>query len=267
MKKILSLLVVAVLMLGMMSVSVSANRGLVYEAPFATPVVDGVMEDLWTAAEWTEIDLPYDGVEDKTVFAARARVLHDDNLLYFLVEASDATLDPDGDCFEIYFDEDLCKDVAYCEYSTQLQMKYDGTVTKGTNSIGDVDMIKEYVITTSENGFVLEFSVQLMNGIPAEDKNIGLEFMANNNDEDGTWLDALRWNVEQFNGETAPYMAVDNFGELKCLAYVEPVVEEPVVDEPAVDAPVDEAPVTADAGIVVAAVVMAAAAAVVCKKH
>ena len=137
------------------------------------------------------------------------------------------------------------------------------------NSLEAGDMVKEYVITTSENGFLLEAAIELINGIPAPDKAIGLEFMANNNDVDGTWLDALRWNVEQFAGDVAPYQSPECFGDLYCAAYVAPA--EPEVDEPVVDAPVDapaEAPVTADAGIVAAAAVMAIAAGVVLsKKH
>lgn len=274
MKKTLSLLIAVVLVLGMMSMGVSANRGLSYTAQYATPVIDGVVDECWTnvADGWTQIDLPYqEGAE--SVCSARAKVLHDDSLVYFLVEVTDATVEAgNGDAFEIYFDEDNCKDVAYCDVSTQLQMHLDETVTKGTNSIGDVDMIKEYKVATSENGYILEFSVALMNGIPAAGSSIGLEFMYNDADVDTTFLNALRWNVDTAGGDTAPYMAVDNFGTLVFAEYVAPVVDEPAADEPATDAPVVDdapvAPVTADAGIVVAAVVMAAAAGVVLsKKH
>ena len=45
MKKILSLLVVAVLMLGMMSMSVSADRGLKYTAQYGSATIDGVYDD------------------------------------------------------------------------------------------------------------------------------------------------------------------------------------------------------------------------------
>ena len=268
MKK-LGALALSAAILSSLAVSASAMVGLSYTAPYATPVIDGVMEDTWGVAEWTEIALPYDGVEDKTVFAARARLMHDDKYIYLCVEASDATLDPDGDCFEIYFDEDHCADVAYCDVTNQIQLMYDGTYKGGMNSLDAGDMVKEYVITTSENGFLLEVAIELINGIPAPDKAIGLEFMANNNDVDGTWIDALRWNVEQFAGDVAPYQSPECFGDLYCAEYVAPA--EPEVDEPAVDAPVDapaEAPVTADAGIVAAAAVMAIAAGVVLsKKH
>lgn len=276
MKKTLSLLIAVVLVLGMMSMGVSANRGLSYTAQYATPVIDGVVDECWTnvADGWTQIDFPHDGSVD-SVCSARAKMLHDDSLVYVLVEVTDATVaEGNNDALEIYFDEDSCKDVAYCDVSTQLQMHLDETVTKGTNSIGDVDMIKEYKVTTNENGYILEFSVALMNGMPAAGSTIGLEFMYNDNDEDGNFLEALRWNVDTTpdGSETPPYMAVDNFGTLVFAEYVAPVVDEPAADEPATDAPVVDdapvAPVTADAGIVVAAVVMAAAAGVVLsKKH
>ena len=276
MKKILSLLVVAVLMLGMMSMSASAVRDLKYTAQYGSAVIDGVYDDAWDlyGSVWTEIDLPHDGTKDD-VSSARAKMMHDDNLIYFFVEITDATLANSDDLdlanmdqFEIYLDEDACKDVAYCEYSYQLGMTLAEEVRAGTNAdaVGAVECVKEFKVGTSDSGYTLEFSVAPLNGIPAADKAIGLEFMYNNCDEAGTFLGADRWNVDTNAGDTAPWQAPECWGELYCAEYVEPEV--PEVDEPAVDAPADTtAPTTADAGIVVAAVVMAAAAAVVCKKH
>ncbi len=275
MKKILSLLVVAVLMLGMMSMSASAARDLKYTAQYGSATIDGVYEDAWQTygSEWTEIDLPYSANGAVSVCSARAKMMHDDSLIYFFVEITDATLANSSDLeltamdqFEIYLDEDACKDVAYCEYSYQLGMTLAGEVREGTNApeTGAAANVKEFKVGTSADGYTLEFSVAPFNGIPAPDKAIGLEFMYNDCDEAGTFLDALRWNVDTANGDTAPWQAPECWGELYCAAYVEPEVEAPVEG----DAPVDaETPVTADAGIVVAAVVMAAAAAVVCKKH
>ena len=274
MKKILSLLVVAVLMLGMMSMSASAARDLKYTAQYGSATIDGVYEDTWdiNGSAWTEIDLHHDGSED-SVCAARAKMMHDDSLIYFFVEITDATLankDLDltqMDQFEIYLDEDACKDVAYCENSYQLGMTLSAEVRAGTNAdaVGAVDCVKEFKVGTSENGYTLEFSVAPLNGIPAADKAIGLEFMYQNSAEDGTFLDALRWNVDTANGDTAPWQAPECWGELYCAEYVAPAEPEvPAEDAPAADT---TAPTTADAGIVVAAVVMAAAAAVVCKKH
>ena len=275
MKKILSLLVVAVLMLGMMSMSASAARDLKYTAQYGSATIDGVYEDAWdiNGSAWTEIDLHHDGSAD-SVCAARAKMMHDDSLIYFFVEITDATLANKDleltamDQFEIYLDEDACKDVAYCENSYQLGMTLAAEVRAGTNAdaVGAVECVKEFKVGTSENGYTLEFSVAPLNGIPAADKAIGLEFMYQNSAEDGTFLDALRWNVDTNAGDTAPWQAPEYWGELYCAEYVAPAVDETPVED-VVDAPATTAPTTADAGIVVAAVVMAAAAAVVCKKH
>ena len=275
MKKILSLLVVAVLMLGMMSMSVSADRGLKYTAQYGSATIDGVYDDAWDlyGSAWTEIDLPHNSETANSVCAARAKMMHDDSLIYFFVEITDATLANKDleltqmDQFEIYFDEDACKDVAYCENSYQLGMTLAGEVRPGTNAdaVGAVECVKEFKVGTSENGYTLEFSVAPLNGIPAADKAIGLEFMYQDSAEDGTFLEALRWNVDTFSGDTAPWQAPECWGELYCAEYVAPAEPEvPAEDAPAADT---TAPTTADAGIVVAAVVMAAAAAVVCKKH
>ena len=275
MKKILSLIVVAVLMLGL-ATSASAARDLKYTAQYGSATIDGVYEEAWDTygSVWTEIDLPHSANGKLSVCAARAKIMHDDNLLYFFVELTDATLANSEDLaltnqdqLEIYLDEDACKDVAYCELSYQLGMTLAGEVREGTNAVetGAAANVKEFKVGTSADGYTLEFSVAPFNGIPAADKAIGLEFMYNDCDEAGTFLDALRWNVDTANGDTAPWQAPEYWGELYCAEYVEPEVP---AEEPAVDAPADTtAPTTADAGIVVAAVVMAAAAAVVCKKH
>ena len=277
MKK-LGALALTTVILSSLAISASAARGLVYTAQYGTATIDGVMEDTWlvNGSEWTEIDLPHNSEEANSICQARAKMMHDDNLLYFLVEITDATLANSDDLaltvqdqFEIYLDEDNCKDVAYCDDAVQFGMCLSGDVREGTNAEGKADMVKEFKVGTSANGYVLEFSVALQNGIPAPGQKIGLEFMYNDNDVDGTFLEALRWNVDTYSGDSAPWQSLEYWGELECAEYVAPA--EPEVDEPAVDAPVDapaEAPVTADAGIVAAAAVMAIAAGVVLsKKH
>ncbi len=264
MKKTLSLLIAVVLVLGMMSMGASANRGYTYTAPYGTPVIDGAMDDVWTTAEWTQIDYAL----GDSVISARARILHDAELIYVLAETTDAEIDAKAEFVEFYLDEDNCKDVAYCDVSSQLRINLGGNHATGTNSVGTVeDMLVACEITTSENGYLWEFAVKPMTSVPTDPTQaFGLEFMYDDYDNAGTWVNALRWNVETNDGDSAPYQSVDNFG---LLYFAEQVVVEDtaVADDAVVDTTVD-APVTADAGIVVAAVVMAAAAAVVLsKKH
>ena len=285
MKKLLALFVATLMLVSAMALTASANRGLSYVAPYGTPVVDGVADEIWNGAVWTEIDLGYNDGE-RSVCSARAKILHDDKLIYVLAELTDATVasdpdsNPDQDLLEFYIDEDYCLESGTCDNFSQLRLGLDGhTMKTGTNSVGQIeDMVKEFKVTTSSNGYVMEFSVAPMNGMPADENTaFGLEFMYNDCDEDGTFLDALRWNVDTAGGDAPPYANVDNFGKLTFAAYVEPVVEEaPAEEAPAAEAAAEApaaaapaaAPKTADAGIVVAAVVAAAAAAVVLsKKH
>ncbi len=269
MKKTLSLLIAVVLVLGMMGMSVSANRGLTYTANYATPVIDGQVDEAWSVAEWTNVDLLYDGVTE-TVCSVRVKILHDDQYLYYLAEATDATLGA-GDCVEFYVDEDNCKmEGAYCDVSTQLCINLpDGNPTKNASSasMSEADAVVAYGSSKSDNGYIFEWAFAPINGMPADGSVMGIEFMYNDCDESGTFINALRWNVDTAAGDVAPWQEVASFGELTLAA--KPVVEEAPVEDVVVDAGAAEAtPVTADAGVVVAAVVMAAAAAVVLsKKH
>lgn len=269
MKKTLSLLVAVVLVLGMMSMGVSATRGLSYTAQYATPVIDGQVDEVWdtVADDWTYVDLPYaDGVE--SVCSARVKVLHDDQYIYFLAECTDATLAP-GDCLEFYLDEDDCDlEGDYCEYATQLQIRLDGSVVRNgaSKSAADIDSVVAYEVTKNDSGYIMEWAFAPLSGAPVAGAVWGLEFMYNDNDETDTFINALRWNVDTVNNDVAPWQEVASFGDLTLAEYVAPAVDEAPADEAPAD--VADTPVTADAGIVVAAVVMAAAAGVVLsKKH
>lgn len=276
MKRTLSILVAVVFVLGILTTGISANRGLTYTCEWGTPTIDGVEDEAWSVAQWTNVDLPHaDGLTN--VCSLRVKILHDDQYLYYLAEATDATIvaNPDpsvGQCdaIEFYVDEDNCKDVAFCDCTTQLQIVLpEGTPVRhsGSSSMSEADAVVAYGATQNENGYLVEWAFAPINGIPADGSVMGIEFMYNDSGEDGAFLGALRWNVDTINGDTPPYLAMDNFGDMTLAA--KPVVEEaPVEDVVVDDAPAAEAPVTADAGIVVAAVVMAAAAAVVLsKKH
>ncbi len=273
MKKALSIAAAATMLLGAMSMSVSANRGLSYHAPYGTPTIDGVADEIWSNAEWTQIDLPYNG-DEPSVCSARAKIMHDDKYIYVLAELTDATVGSDQDLLEFYLDEDSCKEEGmYCDVASQWRLGLDGTtILPGINCAAGEDAVTALQVTTSADGYVMEFAIAPITAIPDANTPWGLEFMYNDSDEDGNFIGALRWNVDTLGGDVPPYQEVANFGDLYFDAYVEPVVE-PIADEtPAesgdsapVDAPVT-APTTADAGIAVAALAMAAAAGVVLSK-
>ncbi len=221
MKNIVKIFVLLMIVALALSINVSAHRDYTYIAPYATPVVDGEIDEIWetSGAEWAIIDLPYDGIEWEEC-TARAKIMHDSTYLYVIAECTDTTLGSDnGDAFEIYFDEDNCHEYYYCFYSTQLQMFFDGQAQAGPSSYGTVDMVEEYAVNkVADDKIIVEMSLSLLNGIPAPDRVIGLEFMYNDADLEGNFQSALRWNVDTPSGEDAPYLSVEFLGDLICAA-------------------------------------------------
>ncbi|MBQ4291071.1 MAG: hypothetical protein II719_07720, partial [Clostridia bacterium] len=119
----------------------------------------------------------------------------------------------------------------------------------------------------------------------------GIEASFDDKDEDGEWVNFLRWNtdenstydvkdgwpegvIDEYEGQGQwPYWSTYTYAP--CYLASAPAEDEPASEEPASKEPASEPatqgsntqpPKTADAGIVVAAVVMAAAAAVVLRK-
>lgn len=274
MKKTLALIVAALMLVGMMAMSVSAERGLVYTAKTGTPTVDGVIEDLWDgASDWTKVDLPYN-TDEGTAVTARVKVLHDADTIYFIAEVADATVGSDQDFLEFYINENGNNGdyVAYEDDIYQIRMGVDSVdnAIAGINAELYMDRLVAYAIGSNENGYVLEWALKPGQ---AMDHDFGLEFMYNDSDADGGFLYAYRWNDDTANGDAPAWQSPECWGYLAFSdeSALPEVVETPVEGGEAGEAPVEDvvvAPVTADAGIVVAAIVMAAAAAVVVsKKH
>ena len=277
MKKTLALIVAALMLVGMMAMSASAERNITYNSKIGTPTVDGVIDDLWDAVEWTNVDLPYtEG--DASTSVVRVKVLYDADQIYVLGEVTDATIGSDQDFLEFYLDESGLRDVAYDDTCYQLRMGIDSVdnIQEGSsNTMTHAEQVTAYAIGSNENGYVLEWAVK---PAVAMDHDFAMEFMYNDSDDTGAFIWAWRWNVDTINGDTAPWQAPECWGFLHFSgeSAVPAVEEAPVEDAPVEDGAADAAedvvvvaaPETADAGIVVAAVVMAAAAAVVVsKKH
>ncbi len=262
MKKTLSIIFVFVLMLSMMSLGVSAHRGYEYTAYYATPEIDGVAEDLWDDSEWAYVDLQYrEGLESDC--SMKVKVLHDDEYIYFLGVATDATMTDasfdEADALQFYLDEDYCGSEEVCDLFTQLNCNVPDAqphMPVGSKSKSGADAIVASAVTNDGDVYTFEWAFKPIAGIPEGEAVMGLEFMYNDCNTDGKFQNAYRWNVDTVAGEVAPYKQVKNYAKLILAEYVE------VVDE--VEA--EQAPATSDAGVVVAAIFMAAAAAVVLTK-
>ena len=99
------------MLLGMaMNAGATFNRS--YTAPKGTPVLDGEIDDVWSTAEWTDVDKIWDTQRD-TDSAMRIKLLWDDSHLYFLSVVYDTQENRRNDIVEVYLDQNNDKSVEY----------------------------------------------------------------------------------------------------------------------------------------------------------
>ena len=245
MKKHLAFLLAAIMTAMLCTAGVSATRDLVYTAPHATPAIDGKIDPCWDDAEWTNVDLPYSADTDPYDHAARVKLLWDEDNLYLLGEITCPDVEADNDYLEIYIDELNDKTDAYGADDTQMGFSYQGIVDSyGTNSRWyDVE---ESVGVITDTGYMVEAAIPFAAAEAKAGTELGLEFMLNIT-LGGTFVQALRWNVDTASGDAAPYQSTAPFGKL--------VLGEAAAAEtpaPEVDAPVETAPAEAETAPVTA---------------
>lgn len=235
MKKIISSLLTIVFIIAFLAIPASADLKQVYEAPEGTPTIDGEMETLWDNAAWTNIGIIYDGAENTFGCAARAKIMWDkENIVYFYVEVTNAGEPQEADAVEFYLDENMDRAVGYGSDDRQTVIKFPGLVTTN-NAVTDsegVDIgrpeLGKAASKRTDVGFNVEVALTLSKQKAEIGKQIGLEFMYNDVDDAGTFLTALRWNVDTPNGDAAPWQSTEFFGTLKLVAGPEPVVVEEI---------------------------------------
>jgi hypothetical protein len=283
MKKLFAILLAVLTICATLTISVSATRGLVYNAPKGTPKIDGEMEALWDAAEWTNVDLPYGTDEDNYGHSARVKVMWDETNLYFYAEVTCPSTEEWCDTFEVYIDENNCKEAGYNGDDTQTAFWEDGVrESYGTNT--RALFVEDCVVTVTGTSFTVETAIPYFELEPKGGETLGLEFMLNIADEFETFVQALRWNADTANGDAAPYQGTISFGDLvlmpevvetepetepETVAETEPetVAETEAVEETAAEETVEEtvatevttAPQTFDAAVISAAAALISA--------
>jgi len=197
------------------AVGTYADSGNRYDANYAQPTIDGILDECWHKNGYHDINIPAIG-DGSAESEARSRVMHDDTKVYFYAEIIDAT-PSDGDALELYFDEDNCGGVgdnlAYCDLSTQLRFYLNGTYEAGANSKGTADMVTDYAVTEADGVYYLEIAVDLLEAIP-DGKTIGFEMMYADCNADGEMLEAYFWNANPKEGAILPYLSPRFFGTL-----------------------------------------------------
>ena len=280
MKKFLALAVAVMMLVGMMSLTASAHRGYTYNSTYGTPVIDGVIDDIWANSVKCELQFfNNDGwLADQErvgvpVSNYSFRVMNDDQFIYVLAEVYDYT-PGDMDYVEFHVDEDFCQKTNAefeedpCPYNYQLRVPVwepddfsygNGYMGPGTinpdGSYKDVcPEMKSTVqrITTSEgscNYGILEFKIQTV--LPFDQiVNIGIETSYQDFDEDCEWVNFHRWNTDTMSEYDVqfgwPAGESDNDGRnwpyCSTITYAPFYMASAPAEEPASEEPASEEP-------------------------
>ncbi len=213
MKKLLTILLTSALVGTSLAPSAYATSDLTYTAPKGTPKIDGEMEAAWDAAEWTNIDLPYSADTDTYGHSARAKLMWDETNCYVYAEVVEPSTEEWNDTFEVYFDEEGNKAGTYESDDSQTGFWKDG-VRSGYGTNTREFMIDECEVVVTDTKFTVEVAIPWLAIEPKGGEKLGLEFMLNIEKSDGTFVQALRWNVDTANGDAAPWQGTSNFGDM-----------------------------------------------------
>lgn len=176
-----------------------------YKVP--TPIIiDGSIDPLWDDANVKPMDaskLLTGAVSNNSDLSGYAKLLWDNTNLYFLAVVTDDTKQNDSqnsyddDQVELYIDGNNAKASTYdandCQYSFGWN---DGTVVGTIPSTASKTGITYSAVATA-NGYVIEAKLpwSTVQVSPSADKMIGVDFMINDDDNNGTRDGKLSWNA------------------------------------------------------------------------
>lgn len=168
--------------------------------------VDGTIDAVWNDANVKQMNaskLLSGTVSNAADLSGYAKLLWDNTYLYFLAVVTDDTKQNDSqnsyddDQVELYIDANNAKASAYdandCQYSFGWN---DGTVVGTIPSAYSKTGITYSAVATT-NGYIIEARLPwtTINATPAADKLLGIDFMINDDDNNGERDAKLSWNA------------------------------------------------------------------------
>jgi hypothetical protein len=176
-----------------------------YKTP--SPItIDGIIDEAWNDANIKPMNatkLLSGAVTNSADLSGYAKLLWDNTYLYFLAVVTDDTKQNDSpesyndDQVELYVDANNAKSSTYdandCQYSFGWN---DGTVV-GTIPTAYSKTGITYSAVATTNGYIIEARLpwSTINTSPTADKLIGIDFMINDDDNNGTRDGKLSWNA------------------------------------------------------------------------
>jgi|GEM_PF-952548 len=198
----------------------------VSEAVYGTPVIDGIMDDMWNDAfeistdKWvTQLDSTVFG--DSVGSTARVRTMWDSERIYVYAEITDSKLSKaSGDAYqqdsvEVFLDQFNNKTSTFGEDDSQYRVRYDNNHSFEKNAVEEKIVSQTVYGEVYDGGYAIELSI-LLDAIDAKAGDvIGFDFQVNNDENgDGTRDSVAIWN--DTSGTT--YMDISKIGALRLVA-------------------------------------------------
>lgn len=162
-------------------------------ANYATPVIDGNIDQAWSSAPEMPIDhyqMAWQGAN------GTAKTLWDDNNLYILIQVSDSQLDKSSenaweeDSVEVFVDENNGKTSFYQEDDGQYRVNFDN---EGSFNPQGISAGFESAVNVSGTNYTVEMKIPFKTITPDNNKKIGFDAQINDA-KDGARQSAATWN-------------------------------------------------------------------------
>lgn len=182
-------------------------------ASYGTPVIDGVVDEIWNETSAMKIERYQTAWQGAT---GEARALWDDENLYVLIQVSDAQLDKSNanpweqDSVEIFLDQNHEKTTFYQEDDGQYRVNYENTTTFSPESIAEGF---ESATNIDGTNYTVEVKIPLTAITPAAGVELGFDVQINDA-KDGARQSVAAWNDTTGTG----YMDPSVFGILTLIS-------------------------------------------------
>ena len=208
-----------VLVLSLVS-TVSAVDADVTIRSFDAPVIDGIVDDVWSSSTEQPVDVTMDGtISGASDCSGSWWVLWDSDYLYVLVDVTDESLVADtsiadswqDDSVEVYIDGDNSKGATTDDNDFQYRFRWNTEVEDASEYFHPPDSLEgvEYAVATTDNGYLMEIKLPWANmtgETPQGGQVIGIDIFIND-DDDGDGRDAqISWHATEGIGWTTPSM-------------------------------------------------------------
>lgn len=191
-----------------------------------TPVIDGVIDEVWKNAVENKSDFFPVGSEGAT---AVFKVLWNEKNLYVLADVTDSVVSDNGtqdhtkDSIEIFIDEDNSKSPVYLDGDIQIRVDINNVNTGNGNRVNAATALAKTAVMRTDKGYRMEVAYPFQTIRGEAGKTVGFLLQVNDNKGTGKRDAYSIWNkLSKGPKVDSAYYNTSVFGELKLITTAEP---------------------------------------------